>query len=323
MHRRSAIAAAALAAIFSSALPVVAQDYPTRPIMLVVPFPAGGGNDALARVVAEKMSHTLGQQVVVENRGGAGGTIATRAVAKATPDGYTILLTYTGTLYINPTLYPNAGYDPCKDFAPIGLIGWQPSVLTVHPSLPARSPSELVAYAKANPGKVNYGFVPGTVGHMTTEMFARSTGIDFTRVPYKGNGQAIGDLIGGHVSMMVLSLTPILGQVKTGKLFALAVTTPDRSTLLPDVPTIAESAVPGFSAAIRYGLAAPAGTPAAIVERLSRELRAAVMSDEVRERMLNEGAQPMASTPAEYAAEIDSEERKWSALVKSLNLKME
>jgi tripartite-type tricarboxylate transporter receptor subunit TctC len=323
IRRSSAIAAAALAAIFTSALPVAAQDYPTRPIMLVVPFPAGGGNDALARVVAEKMSRTLGQQVVVENRGGAGGTIATRAVAKTTPDGYTILLTYTGTLYINPTLYPNAGYDPRKDFAPIGLIGWQPSVLTVHPSLPARSPSELVAYAKANPGKVNYGFVPGTVGHMTTEMFARSTGIDFTRVPYKGNGQAIGDLIGGHVSMMVLSLTPILGQVKTGKLFALAVTTPDRSTLLPDVPTIAESAVPGFSAAIRYGLAAPAGTPAAIVERLSRELRAAVMSDEVRERMLNEGAQPTASTPAEYAAEIDSEERKWSALVKSLNLKME
>jgi tripartite-type tricarboxylate transporter receptor subunit TctC len=323
MHRRFAIAAAALAAIFSSALPVVAQDYPTRPIMLVVPFPAGGGNDALARVVAEKMSRTLGQQVVVENRGGAGGTIATRAVAKSTPDGYTILLTYTGTLYINPTLYPNAGYDPRKDFAPIGLIGWQPSVLTVHPSLPARSPSELVAYAKANPGKVNYGFVPGTVGHMTTEMFTRSTGIDLTRVPYKGNGQAIGDLIGGHVSMMVLSLTPILGQVRTGKLFALAVTTPERSTLLPDVPTIAESAVPGFSAAIRYGLAAPAGTPAAIVERLSRELRAAVMSDEVRVRMLNEGAQPMASTPAEYAAEIDSEERKWSALVKSLNLKME
>jgi tripartite-type tricarboxylate transporter receptor subunit TctC len=248
----------------------------------VVPFPAGGGNDALARVVAEKMSRTLGQQVVVENRGGAGGTIATRAVAKGTPDGYTILLTYTGTLYINPTLYPNAGYDPRKDFAPIG-----------------------------------------TVGHMTAEMFARSAGIELTRIPYKGNGQAIGDLIGGHLSMMVLSLSPILGNVKDGKLFALAVTTPDRSKLLPDVPTIAESTVPGFSAAIRYGLAAPAGTSAAIVDRLARELRAAVMSEDVRERMLSEGAQPMASTPAEYAAEIDSEERKWSALVKSLNLKME
>ena len=148
MRRHFAIAAAVLAAIFSCPLPVAAQNYPTRPITLVVPFPAGGGNDALARVVAEKMSHTLGQQVVVENRGGAGGTIATRAVAKGTPDGYTILLTYTGTLYINPTLYPNAGYDPRKDFAPIGLIGWQPSVLTVHPSLPARTPSELIAYAK-------------------------------------------------------------------------------------------------------------------------------------------------------------------------------
>jgi tripartite-type tricarboxylate transporter receptor subunit TctC len=314
---------AALAAIFTGALPVAAQDYPTRPITLVVPFPAGGGNDTVARVVAEKMSRPLGQQVVVENRGGAGGTIATRAVARDRPDGYTILLTYTGTLCINPTLYSNAGYDPRKDFAPIGLIGSQPSVLTVHPSLPARTPSELVAYAKANPGKVNYAFVPGTIGQMTAEMFARSAGIELTRIPYKGNGQAIGDLIGGHVSMMVLSLSTILGSVQAGQLFALAVTTPERSKLLPDVPTIAESAVPGFSAAIRYGLVAPAGTPAPIVERLSRELRAAVMSEEVRERMLSEGAQPLASTPAEYAAEIDSEERKWSALVKSLNLKIE
>ena len=323
MRTVSTIAVALLGAILVSGI-ASAQDYPTRPITLVVPFPAGGGNDALARAVAERMTRTLGQQVVVENRAaGGGGTVATRAAAKAAPDGYTILLTYTGTLAVNPTLYPNAGYDPRKDFAPIGLIGWQPSVLTVHPSLPARTPSELIAYAKANPGKVNYGFVPGTVGHLTAEMFARSAGIEFTRIPYKGNGQAIGDLIGGHLSMMVLSLSPILGNVKDGKLFALAVTTPDRSKLLPDVPTIAESTVPGFSAAIRYGLAAPAGTSAAIVDRLARELRAAVISEDVRERMLSEGAQPMASTPAEYAAEIDSEERKWSALVKSLNLKME
>jgi tripartite-type tricarboxylate transporter receptor subunit TctC len=309
------------AAVLTSA-PLTAAEYPTRPITLVVPYAAGGGNDVIARIVAERMSASLAQTIVIENRGGAGGTIATRQVAKAEPDGTTLLIA-TSSLAINPSLYPNAGYDPRKDFAPIGLIGWQPSVLTVHPSLPARTPSELIAYAKANPGKVNYGFVPGTVGHMTAEMFARSAGIELTRVPYKGNGQAIGDLIGGHLSMMVLSLSPILGNVKDGKLFALAVTTPDRSKLLPDVPTIAESTVPGFSAAIRYGLAAPAGTSAAIVDRLARELRAAVMSEDVRERMLSEGAQPMASTPAEYAAEIDSEERKWSALVKSLNLKME
>jgi tripartite-type tricarboxylate transporter receptor subunit TctC len=292
-------------------------------VTLVVPFPAGGGNDALARAVAERMSRSLGQQVVVENRGGAGGTIATRAVAKTTPDGYTILLTYTGTLAINPTLYPNAGYDPRKDFAPIGLIGSQPSVLTVNPSLPARSAAEIVAYAKANPGRINYGFVPGTVGHITTEMFVKTAGIELTRIPYKGNGPAIGDLIGGHVNMMILSLLPILGNVRAGTLHALAVTTSTRSKLLPDVPTIAESGLPGFSAPIRYGLAAPAGTPRPIVERLSRELRAAVTSDELRDRLAREGAEAIVSTPEEYAADIDAEEKKWSALVKSLNLKME
>src|SRR5438445_5276111 len=220
---------AAVAAIFTGALPVAAQDYPTRPITLVVPFPAGGGNDALARVVAEKMSRTLGQQVVVENRGGAGGTIATRAVAKTVPDGYTILLTYTGTLAINPTLYPNAGYDPRKDFAPIGLIGSLPSVLVVHPSLPVHSVAELIAYARANAGKVNYAFVPGTVGHIATELFARTAGIELTKIPYKGNGDALGNLIGGHVSMMVLAIVPIIGNVKAGTLRALAVTSGERS----------------------------------------------------------------------------------------------
>jgi tripartite-type tricarboxylate transporter receptor subunit TctC len=301
-----------------------AQDYPNRPVTLVVPFPAGGGNDSLARHVAEKMSRTLGQQVVVENRAaGGGGTVATRAVAKATPDGYTILLTYTGTLAVNPTLYPNAGYDPRKDFAHIGLIGQQPSVLTLHSSLAAKSTAELVAYAKANPNKINAGFVPGTIGHMTTELFAKTANFEITRVPYKGNGTAIGDLIGGHITMMVLSIQTVIGNVQAGKLRALAVTTAQRSKLLPDVPTIAESAVPGFSAAIRYGLSAPAGTPRPIIARLNKELRAAVSSDDMRERLAREGAEPIASTPEEYAAEIDAEETKWSAIVKSLNLKIE
>lgn len=301
-----------------------AQDYPTKPIVLVVPFPAGGGNDSLARHVAERMSRTLGQQVVVENRAaGGGGTVATRAAAKAAPDGYTILLTYTGTLAVNPTLYPNAGYDPRKDFAHIGLIGQQPSVLTLHPSLSAKSTAELVTYAKANPNKIASGFVPGTIGHMTTEMFAKTAGFEITRVPYKGNGQAIGDLIGGHITMMVLSIQTVIGNVQGGKLRALAVTTAQRSKLLPDVPTVAESAVPGFSAAIRYGLSAPAGTPRPIIERLNKELRAALSSDEMRERLAKEGAEPIPSTPEEYAAEIDAEETKWSAIVKSLNLKIE
>jgi tripartite-type tricarboxylate transporter receptor subunit TctC len=199
-----------------------AQSYPTRPITLVVPFPAGGGNDALARLVAERMSKTLGQQVVVENRGGAGGTIATRSIAKSPPDGYTILLSYTGTFAINPTLYPNAGYDPRKDFAPIGAISTLTSVLVTHPSLPAKSTAELIAYGKANPGKINYAFVPGTVGHISTEMFAREAGIKLTNIPYKGNGNAIGDLLGGHVSMMFLSILPVIGNIQGGKLNALA-----------------------------------------------------------------------------------------------------
>ncbi len=322
MRTRSTIAAALLGAVVACA-PASAQDYPTKPITLVVPFPAGGGNDALARLVAEKMSRALGQQVVVENRGGAGGTIATRAVAKTAPDGYTILLTYTGTLAINPSLYPNAGYDPRKDFAPIGLIGSLPSVLVVHPSLPVHSVAELIAYAKANPGKVNYAFVPGTVGHIATELFAKTAGIELTKIPYKGNGDALGNLIGGHVSMMVLSIVPIIGNVKAGTLRALAVTSGERSALLPDVPPIAKSGLPGFAAVIRYGLAAPPGTPRPIIDRLNKELRAALAADDLRAKLAADGAVPEPGSPEDYAAAIDADEKKWAPIVKSLNLKFE
>ena len=318
---RAAVVAAALIAVAASG--AGAQSYPARPVTLVVPFPPGGGNDALARTVAERMSKSLGQQVVVENRGGAGGTVATRAVAKTAPDGYTILLAYTGTLAINPSLYPNVGYDPRKDFVPIGLIAALSSVLTVHPALPARSVAELIAYAKANPRKIDYAFVPGTVGHITTELFAKTADIDITRIPYKGNGPAMADLVGGHVSMMFLSILPVLGHVKGETLRALAVTNPERSKLLPHVPTIAESGLPGFSAAIRYGLVAPAGTPRAIVERLNKELRAALAADDLRARLASEGAVPLPGTPEDYAAEIDREEAKWGALVRQLNLKIE
>jgi|KBSSwiStaDraftv2_1062776.scaffolds.fasta_scaffold49949_5 tripartite-type tricarboxylate transporter receptor subunit TctC len=322
MRTRSIIAAALLGAAVTCA-PASAQDYPTKPITLVVPFPAGGGNDALARLVAEKMSRALGQQVVVENRGGAGGTIATRAVAKTVPDGYTILLSYTGTLAINPSLYPNAGYDPRKDFAPIGLIGSLPSVLVVHPSLPVHSVAELIAYAKANPGKVNYAFVPGTVGHIATELFANTAGIELTKIPYKGNGDALGNLIGGHVSMMVLAIVPIIGNVRAGTLRALAVTSGERSALLPDVPPIADAGLPGFAAVIRYGLAAPPGTPRPIIERLNKELRAALAADDLRAKLAADGAVPEPGSPEDYAAAIDADEKKWAPIVKSLNLKFE
>jgi tripartite-type tricarboxylate transporter receptor subunit TctC len=299
------------------------QPYPTRPVTLVIPFPPGGGNDALGRMVADKMSKSIGQQIVVDNRGGAGGTIATRAVAKASPDGHTILLAYTGTLAINPTLYPNPGYDPRKDFAPIGLIAGLPSVLVVHPSLPVRSVAEMIAFAKAQPGRIDYAFVPGTVGHVTTELFADTAAIKITRIPYKGNGPAMTDLLGGHVTMMFLSILPVLEHVRAGTLRALAVTSAARSNLLPDVPTIAQSGVPGFSAAIHYGLLAPAGTPRDIIDRLNAALVAALSADDVRARLAAEGAVPLPGTPEDYAADIDGEETTWGALVRKLNLKVE
>jgi tripartite-type tricarboxylate transporter receptor subunit TctC len=320
---RLVLTLAALLGVQLAASVAAAQDYPTKPITLVVPFPPGGGNDSLARTVADKMSRPLGQSVVVENRGGAGGTIATRAIVKAAPDGYTILLTYTGTLAINPSLYPNIGYDPRKDFAPIGLIATMPSVLVVHPSLPVRSTAELIAYGKANPGKINYAYVPGTVGHITTELFSRAAGLELTKIPYKGNGDALANLIGGHVSMMFISIAPIVGNVKAGTLYALALTTAERSPQLPDVPPIAESGVPGFAAAIRYGLVAPPGTPRPIIERLNKELRIALTDEQVKAKLAGEGASPTPSTPEEYAAAIDGDEAGWAPIVKSLNLKVE
>jgi tripartite-type tricarboxylate transporter receptor subunit TctC len=302
---------------------VAAQAYPTRPVTLVIPFPPGGGNDALGRMVADKMSKSLGQQVVVENRGGAGGTIATRAVARSAPDGYTILLAYTGTLAINPSLYSNPGYDPRKDFAPIGLIAGLPSVLVVHPSLPVRSVAELIAFAKARPGRIDYAFVPGTVGHITTELFANTAGIDFTRIPYKGNGPAMTDLLGGHVAMMFLSILPVLEHVRAGTLNALAVTSAARSELLPEVPTIAQAGLPGFSAVIHYGLLAPLATPREVIGELNMALGDALSADDVRARLAAEGTVPLAGTPADYAADIDAEETRWGALVRKLNLKVE
>ena len=324
MRRRTfmSLAGGALASLRAPRI-AVAQAYPTRPVTLVVPFPPGGGNDALGRMVADKMSKSLGQQIVVENRGGAGGTIATRAVARSAPDGYTILLAYTGTLAINPSLYANPGYDPRRDFAAIGLIAGLPSVLVVHPTLPVHSVAELIAFAKARPGRIDYAFVPGTVGHITTELFANTAGLDFTRIPYKGNGPAMTDLLGGHVAMMFLSILPVLEHVRAGTLNALAVTSAGRSELLPEVPTIAQAGLPGFSAVIHYGLLAPPGTPRDVIDGLNMALGNALSADDVRARLAAEGAVPLPGTPADYRADIDAEETRWGALVRKLNLKVE
>jgi tripartite-type tricarboxylate transporter receptor subunit TctC len=314
---------AALVAI-AAPLTVAAQDYPTRPIVLVSPFPPGGSVSLVARIVAEKMGETLGQSIVVENRGGAGGTIGARSVAKSPPDGYTLLLGYTGTLAIGPSMYPNAGFDPRKDFVPVGRIGTAPTLLVVHPSVPVHSVAELIAYAKANPGKLNFGSAGiGTVGHLAGELLATMAGLQLVHVPYKGTGPAITDLLGGHIPMMFTPVPTAHAQAESGLLRALAVTGAERSSLLPDVPTVAESGLPGYEAALRYGLLAPAGTPRAIIERLNKELRMALAAEDVRTRLAADGAEVLPSTPEQYAADIDREEATWSKVVNALGLRGE
>ncbi len=308
-------AAALLAAVL--ALPAIAQDYPSRPITLVVPYAAGGGNDAMARIAGEKMSRTLGAQMVIENRGGAGGSIATRQVAKAAPDGYTLVIGGTGTLAINPTLYGNVGYDPRRDFTPVGLIGTSALVVLVHPALPVHSVKDLIALAEKEPGKLNYASAGAGSGiHLSTEYFLSEAGIHVTHIPYKGSGPALTDLVGGHVAIYFSSMPPAIGLVKEGKVRALAVTGAQRSPLLPDIPTVAESALAGFEAVLHYGIVGPAGMPRAVVDKLTAALRAAVTSDDFKARLAAEGTEPLASTPEEYAADIDREETKWSAIVR-------
>jgi tripartite-type tricarboxylate transporter receptor subunit TctC len=317
---RAALATLAVAICLGA--PLQAQDYPNRPITLVVPYAAGGGNDVMARIVADKMSKTLGQQIVIENRGGAGGTIATRAVAKSAADGYTLVIGGTGTLAINPTLYPNAGYDPRKDFAPVGLIAAGALVVLVHPSVPAHSVGELIALANKEPGKLNYASAgPGSGIHLGTELFAGMAGIRFTHIPYRGTAPALNDLLGGHVDIYFSSLPPALGLIAEGKVRALAVTGSRREPALPDLPTVAEAALPGYEAVLHYGIAAPAGTPRSIVDKLNAALREALAAADTRAAMASAGVEPMPSTPEDYAADIDREETKWSRIVKQSGAK--
>ncbi len=301
-----------------------AADYPARPVTLVVPYPPGGGVDAMARVVAAKLSDALKQQFIVDNRAGAGGTIGTRAVAQAAPDGYTLLLGHTGTISINPSLYTHAGYDPRKNFAPIGLVASMPVALLAHPSFPAKSIAEFIAIAKKDPGKLNLGTsAVGTGGYMCAELFKSEAGINVAIIPYKGTAPVMNDLLGGHVPIAFGVLPPALGNIQGGKLRAIAVTSKKRFSLLPDVPTFDESGLPGFEAVLHYGLLAPAGTSKEIVDRLGVELRRLVELPEVQKQIHNEGGDPLTSTPAEYAADIDKEEKKWGGLVKKLGLKVE
>jgi tripartite-type tricarboxylate transporter receptor subunit TctC len=315
---------AALAFVLAADCGAGAADYPNRVVTLVVPYPAGGGVDAMARVVAAKLSDAFKQQVIVDNKSGAGGTLGTRLVAHAAPDGYTLLLGHTGTLSINPSLYVHAGYDPRKDFAPIGLVASMPVALIAHPSFPAKSVAEFIALAKKEPGKLNVGTSAlGTGGYMTAEHFKSEAGVDVAIIPYKGTAPLMTDLLGGHVPVAFGVLPPALGNIQAGKLRAIAVTSAKRFSLLPDVPTFDESGMPGFEAVLHYGLLAPAGTPKDIVDKLSVELRKLVDTEDVKKRIHFEGGDPLTSTPTEYAADIDKEETKWGGLVHKLGLKVE
>jgi tripartite-type tricarboxylate transporter receptor subunit TctC len=325
MHARLDAFAIALTIVVAALLPAAADDkYPSRPITLIVPFPAGGGVDAMGRIVADKLSAALGQQVVVDNKGGAAGVIGTRLAAKAAPDGYTLVMATSGTTLINPTLYANPGYDPRKDFAPIGLIASTPIVLMAHPSAPAKTVTDLIALAKAQPGRLDAGTPPpGTENYMAAVLFKAEAGVDLTIVPYKGTGPLTTDLIGGHIKYAFNTLPPAVSNIQAGQLRAMAVAATARVGILPEVPTVAESGLPGFEAVVYYGLLAPAGTPSDIVARINKELRNITALPEIRARIVGEGGEVLSSSPEEYAANIDRGEAKWSALIRRLGLKVE
>jgi tripartite-type tricarboxylate transporter receptor subunit TctC len=314
-----AAGAAVLALCCTQVLPAAAQDYPTRPVTLIVPYPAGGGVDVMGRLVGAKLSIALGQQVVIENRGGAGGMIGTRDAARATPDGYTIVMLLTGI-----SLGANTGYDVNKDFAPIGLVASTPIIVDAHPSLPAKSLADVVALAKKDPGKLSAGTPPApTINYFAAQLFNLLAGTDITVVTYKGTGPLTNDLLGNHVPLGFNTIPASISNIAAGQLRGLAVAAGKRSAAVPDIPTAAESGLPGFEAVQYYGLAAPAGTPRPIVERLNKELRAILASDDMKKRLIDDGTDPSPSTPEEYAANIAREEAKWAALVQKLGLKIE
>ncbi|HEX9462990.1 MAG TPA: tripartite tricarboxylate transporter substrate binding protein [Alphaproteobacteria bacterium] len=293
-----------------------AQVYPSHPIKFVVPYPAGGAADILARVVGQKLSEQLGQPVVIDNRPGAGTAIGSDLVAKAPPDGYTILMGTVSSHAINPALNTNVGYDPVKDFAPIAPVASLPFILDVHPAVPARSVAELIALAKAQPGKLNFASAGnGTSNHLAGELFKSMAGIDIVHVPYRGSAPALSDVIAGQVTMMFDLTITSLPQIEARQVRALAITTPKRSALAPDLPTVAESGLPGYAVDAWFGVFAPAGTPPPVVKRLNTETVAALKLPDVRERLASQGAEPLTGTSEEFAAYVRSEAAKWAKLV--------
>ena len=307
----------------SVAAPVLAQDYPSRPVKVIVPFSPGGAVDGPMRIIAEQLSKRLGQQVVVENKPGAGATIGSELVARAAPDGYTLLLA-SQTNAISATLYTKLAYDPIEDFAPISLIGREPGVLVVNPALPVKTFAEFIAYVKERPGQIDYASSGNGSGqHLFAALLASSTGLKMNHIPYKGSGQATTDLLGGQVMVSIPGTAGMVGHIKAGKLRALAVTGAKRSPQLPDVPTVMESGVPGYEAYVWMGLLAPKGTPQPIIDRLYRELIPVLASPEVKTYMAGAGIEIVGSTPAEFAQFFRAEKALWAKVVRETGAKID
>ena len=301
-----------------------AQAWPTKPIRMILPFPPGGTTDILGRVAAQKLSEALGQQVVPDNRPGAAGNIGTEFVAKAPPDGYTLVTAPGSTLTIHPSLYSKLGFDPLRDFAPVTILAAVPNALVVHPSLPVRNVKDLIALAKAKPGQLNYASTgAGQSTHLSMELFKTMARVNIVHVPYKGSAPAVTDLLGGHVLLMFDNMPSALPHVKAGKLRAVAVSTLKRSPVAPDIPTVAESGLPGFEVSVWFGVLAPAKTPQPVVERLNQILVKALHTAEVRERLSTQGAEPIANTPDQFTQQMKHDIAKWAKVVKDADIKLD
>jgi tripartite-type tricarboxylate transporter receptor subunit TctC len=321
---RAAAVAVVVACSLAVAGPVAAQAFPSKPARLVVPFPPGGPLDATGRAIAQKLGEAWGQSVIVENKPGAGGNIGADYVAKSAPDGYTVVMGALSTHAVNPSLYPKMPFDAQKDFAPITLVAVTPNVLVVNPSLPVRSVKELIAYAKANPGKLSFGSGSiGSAGHLAGELFKADTGVDMVHVPYKGAAPAMQALLAGDTQVMFDNLASAMSQVKAGKLRALAVTTAERSKLVPDLPTMAEAGVPGFDISTWYGLLAPAGTPPEVIAKWNADVTKILSAPEMRERLVAQGADAAPDSPADFAKFIAAELVKYARSVKASGAKVD
>ena len=314
---RNRIACAALALLAAAPATLFAQGYPNRPIKYIVPFPPGGATDTLARAIGQKLSDALGQPVVIDNRPGAGGNIGIEAAVRAPADGYTIVNVATATVAINPSLYRNLSFDAGRDLVPVAFIAYVPNLLVVNPAIPVNTLGELVAYLKANPGKVNFASPgSGNSSHLAGEMLKQRTGVEITHVPYKGDAAAFADLIGGQVQMMFAIAVTAVPHVKAGRLKGIAVAGLQRTPTMPDLPTMAEAGLPGFDAGAWFGISAPAGTPKEVVAKLNAEINKALLLQEVKDRLTPLAAAPLTMTPDQFATHVKDEREKWGKLVR-------